>query len=282
MLKNDLSLWVMILLSPAKINIGLQIILRRPDGFHNLQSLMYPVGLNDIIEIREATKDKNPLAFSQSGILVNEGSGKNLCEKAHEIFAAEREIPPVEIHLHKQIPIGAGLGGGSSNATQILKGLNQFTSFALEAEALHDMAASLGSDCPFFLHSQAMMMEGRGDLLRSSPLTLEGLWLVILFPEIHISTPVAYSGVTPVKPEHHLELLLNLPIQQWKEKVVNDFETGVFEKFPELASLKEDLYKAGALYASLSGSGSSLYGIFPQKPKLARPVSRFLIWQGEA
>ena len=127
-----------------------------------------------------------------------------------------------------------------------------------------------------------MMMEGRGDLLRSSPLTLEGLWLVILFPEIHISTPVAYSGVTPVQPEHHLELLLNLPIQQWKGKVVNDFETGIFEKFPDLASLKEDLYKAGAIYASLSRSGSSLYGIFPEKPKLTGPVSRFMVWQGEA
>jgi len=272
----------MILLSPAKINIGLQIILRRPDGFHNLQSLMYPIGLNDIIEIREANMGTNPLVFTQSGIPVNEDAGKNLCEKAHEIFTAEREIPPVEIHLHKQIPIGAGLGGGSSNATQIIKGLNQLSKLPLEAEVLHEMAASLGSDCPFFLHKQAMMMEGRGDLLRSSSLSLEGLWLIILFPEIHISTPMAYSGVTPVKPEHHLEILLNLPIQEWKDKVVNDFETGIFEKFPELASLKEDLYKAGAIYASLSGSGSSLYGIFPQKPRLTGPVSNYVIWQGEA
>ncbi len=134
----------MILFSPAKINIGLQIIQRRPDGFHNLQSLMYPVGLCDILEIREAGPDKKPLSFSQSGIPVNEGSGKNLCEKAHEIFTSERALPPLEIHLHKQIPIGAGLGGGSSNATQILKGLNQITPDPLPPEKLHEMAAQPG------------------------------------------------------------------------------------------------------------------------------------------
>ncbi len=272
----------MILLSPAKINLGLQIIHRRPDGFHNLQSVMYPVGLSDIIEIREADPGAKPLKFSQSGILVNEGSGKNLCEKAHEIFSRARAIPPVEIHLHKQIPVGAGLGGGSSNASQILKGLNQLATDPLAPERLHEMAASLGSDCPFFLHDHAMMMEGRGELLSPSSVSLKGLWLVILFPEIHISTPEAYSGVTPKMPEQHLEQLVATPILKWKELVVNDFETGIFKTFPELASLKEGLYNAGALYASLSGSGSSLYGIFPKRPGLPGSISRYVIWEGEA
>jgi 4-diphosphocytidyl-2-C-methyl-D-erythritol kinase len=272
----------MLLLSPAKINIGLQIIERRPDGFHNLQSLMYPVGLCDILEIRVAEQGAKALTFSQSGILVQDGSGKNLCEMAHDVFSRERQLPPIEIHLHKQIPIGAGLGGGSSNATQTLKGLNQLVKNPLNPEALHEMAAGLGSDCPYFLHENAMMMEGRGDLLSTSSISLEGLWLVILFPEIHISTPEAYSGVSPKQPELHLEELLKAPIQQWRDLVVNDFEEGIFIKHPGLSALKEHLYDAGALYASLSGSGSSLYGIFSEKPELPGLVARFLIWEGKA
>jgi len=272
----------MILNSPAKINIGLQIIRRRPDGFHDLQSVMYPVGLKDIIEIREAEKGAAKLTFSQSGIPVVEESGKNLCEKAHEIFTGEREIPPVEIHLHKQIPVGAGLGGGSSNATICLKGLNQLTENPLPPETLHEMAASLGSDCPFFLHEHAMMMEGRGEVLSPSPVNLKDLYLVLLFPKIHISTPEAYSGVKPLLPEQHMEQLVDVPVSEWKGRVVNDFETGIFKKYPEIASLKQDLYKTGALYASLSGSGSSLYGIFPQKPGLPESVAPYVIWQGEA
>jgi 4-diphosphocytidyl-2-C-methyl-D-erythritol kinase len=280
MLKNELYLWTMILFSPAKINIGLRIIQRRPDGFHNLQSVMYPVGLCDMIEIREIEPGAEALLFSKSGIQVGEGPGKNLCEKAHEIFTGVQAIPPVEIHLHKQIPVGAGLGGGSSNATQILKGLNRLAANPLPREMLHDMASRLGSDCPFFLHDRAMMMEGRGEILSPSAVNLEGLWLVLLFPGIHISTAEAYSGVTPVMPVLHLDQLVSAPIRQWRETVVNDFEAGIFKKYPELASLKESLYKSGAIYASLSGSGSSLYGIFAERPVLPASVSRFVIWEG--
>lgn len=272
----------MILPSPAKINIGLQIIGKRSDGFHELQSLMYPVGLSDIIEIREAGPAASALSFSQSGIPVKEGAGKNLCEMAHELFARKRELPPLEIHLHKQIPIGAGLGGGSSNATVILKGLNQLTKKPFTKKSLHEMAAELGSDCPFFLHDQAMMMEGRGEILSPSPLSLKGLWLVLLFPKIHISTPEAYAGVLPALPDQHLEKILAAPIQKWKASVVNDFEKGIFIKYPELAGIKQQLYTAGAIYASLSGSGSSLYGIFHEKPVLSGQLSSFIIWEGRA
>ena len=243
---------------------------------------MYPVGLNDFVEIREADPKSLPLTFSQTGIPVKEGSGKNLCEMAHEVYTQKRQLPPVEIHLHKQIPIGAGLGGGSSNATQVLKGLNQLTEDALSHDTLHEMAASLGSDCPFFLHDDAMMMEGRGELLSPSSIKLEGMWLVLLFPEIHISTPQAYAGVSPSQPDLHLKDLLKYPIQEWNEKIINDFEPGIFKIYPELAILKEQLYKSGALYASLSGSGSSLYGIFPGKPELPEDVLRHKIWEGKA
>ncbi|MCP4313749.1 MAG: 4-(cytidine 5'-diphospho)-2-C-methyl-D-erythritol kinase [Bacteroidetes bacterium] len=272
----------MILLSPAKINIGLQIIRRRPDGFHDLRSVMFQVGLKDILEIREAGRAALPLKFSQSGIPVPDDSGINLCEKAHEIFTSQKEIPQVEIHLHKQIPVGAGLGGGSSNATMTLQGLNRITPAPLTGDRLNEMAAKLGSDCPYFLHDQTMMMEGRGEILTPSPVNLDGLWLVLLFPGIHISTAEAYSGVMPVMPGAHLEQLVAAPVDEWREQVVNDFEAGIFEKHPELASLKEKLYNAGARYASLSGSGSSLYGIFSGKPDLPGTISRHVIWEGKA
>ncbi len=272
----------MILNSPAKINIGLHIIARRPDGFHDLQSVMYPVGLNDIIEIREASHGSDALDFSQSGISIPAGPEKNLCEKAHELFAKKRVIPPVEIHLHKQIPVGAGLGGGSSNASLTLLGLNQLCTDPLSTETLHDMAASLGSDCPFFLHKQAMMMEGRGERLSPSSVSLDGLYLVLLFPDIHISTPEAYAGVSPKMPARHLGQLLDVPVNKWKGSIVNDFEKGIFEKHPKIEMLKEELYRAGALYVSLSGSGSSIYGIFPQQPVLTDAVTPYIIWKGKA
>lgn len=272
----------MIIHSPAKINLGLRIIQRRSDGFHNLQSLMYPLGLCDILEIREAKNARKSLTFSQSGIFVDGGSGSNLCEKAHKVFSAQRVLPPMEIHLHKQIPIGAGLGGGSSNATKILLALNQLIPDPLALELLHEMAAELGSDCPFFLHDRAMMMEGRGELLAPSSVSLKNLYLVLLFPEIHISTPEAYAGIRPQLPELHLNEVLAAPIREWKDTVINDFEAGIFEKYPLLSDLKAELYKEGAIYASMSGSGSSLYGIFKQKPELPESVSRFKIWEGPA
>ena len=272
----------MIHFSPAKINLGLEILERRDDGFHMLRSVMYPIGLCDIIEIHQPAGDQVPVSFSQSGIRFEGDQEKNLCIQAWKLMASECTLPAVAIHLHKQIPVGAGLGGGSSNASTILKGLNLLAGSPVPHERLADLAARLGSDCPFFLHENAMMMEGRGELLSPSTIKLEGMWLVLLFPEIHISTPQAYAGVSPGQPELHLEVLLKSPIHQWKELVINDFEVGIFKIYPELAILKKQLYEAGALYASLSGSGSSLYGIFPGKPELPEDVFRYTIWEGKA
>ena len=230
MLKNGISLCVMIRFSPAKINVGLHITGRRPDGFHDLQSVMVPISLCDILEIRPSAQGKQGLHFSQSGIPVEVGSGKNLCEKAHEIMAMEVSLPPVDIHLHKQIPVGAGLGGGSSNATNTLLGLNQLSPISVARERLHEMAASLGSDCPFFLHSDAMMMEGRGELLSPASISFDGQFLVLLFPQLHSLTAEAYAGVTPVSSRTHLDQLITHPIDKWKDLVVNDFEKGIFQK----------------------------------------------------
>lgn len=285
----------MILFSPAKINIGLQIVERRIDGFHNLQSVMFPVGLCDILEIRETQEGefvrgepaRHGIRFGQSGIALESRDKvildrSNLCVRAWEAFSAETSLPPVEIHLHKQIPVGAGLGGGSSNASVVLRGLNMLTNQALPEEKLFDLAARLGSDCSFFLQDQPMMMEGRGEILSPVSLEMDAYCLVLLNPGISISTAEAYSGIKPAVPETHLRELVSRPVDQWKGLVTNDFERSVFEKYPELELLKHDLYQAGAIYASLSGSGSSLYGIFRQSPDLPEKLDEYVVWRGRA
>ena len=271
----------MIRYSPAKINLGLLITAKRSDGFHELQSLMVPTGLNDILEIRE-----NPggaaLSFTSSGISSGAPTGSNLVEKAHAMVAAKRLLPPLEIHLHKQIPVGAGLGGGSSNATHVLMGLNEMVTDSLSAEELHEMAATLGSDCPFFLHQGPMMMEGRGEILSASSVDLSPFHLVMLFPEIHISTAEAYGGVKPKAAPVHLSELLERGPGKWKENIINDFEEGLFQSHPLLDEIKQRLYDEGAFYAAMSGSGSSMFGLFREKVELSDNLKKHLIWKGPA
>jgi 4-diphosphocytidyl-2-C-methyl-D-erythritol kinase len=272
----------MILFSPAKINIGLRIIERREDGYHNLQSVMVPVGLFDLLEIRTDDAHSHGLHFRQTGIPVEAGSGKNLCERAFELMAHEITLPPVQIHLHKQIPVGAGLGGGSSNASYTLKGLSRITNNGISPERLHQLASRLGSDCPFFLHHQPMLMEGRGEILSPSSVNLEGHHLVLLFPGIPISTAEAYAAVRPSSSGFDLGQLPARPPDQWRGLVVNDFEKEIFRLYPLLEDLKTGLYNAGANYASMSGSGSSVYGIFHHVPRLPAGLEKYVIWKGKA
>ena len=280
MLKNAISLVHMIYFSPAKINLGLQIIEKRRDGFHNLSSVMYPVPLCDIIEIAQLPGQEIPMQFSQSGIPVDADPEENLCMKAWRLLSAERPLPHLAIHLYKQIPVGAGLGGGSSNASTVLSALNALAASPLTSGRLRELAEALGSDCPFFLQTRPMMMEGRGELLSQVDVSLSSLYLVILFPHIHISTAEAYSGVTPQMPGAHLRQLISLPVDQWKGQVTNDFEHSIFERYPGLESYKSALYRAGALYASMSGSGSSLYGLFIGRPELPGEIRKHVIWAG--
>ena len=272
----------MIYFAPAKINLGLQILERRGDGFHNLRSVMYPTGLCDIIEINQQIVEDNPVQYAQSGISFEADTEKNLCIKAWKLMASETDLPGVTIHLHKQIPVGAGLGGGSSDAASILRGLNQLARVPVTTERLQELAIQLGSDCPFFLHDVPMMMEGAGELLSMVNISLRPFYLVILFPEIHISTASAYSDVVPAIPELHLRQLIEVPVDKWKGSVRNDFEEYIFVKYPLLKELKRALYSAGAMYASMSGSGSSLYGIFETIPVLPAEIQNFLIWKGPA
>ena len=272
----------MIHFSPSKINLGLQILKKREDGFHMLRSVMYPTGLCDIIEINQLPAENIPVRFSQSGIRFEDDLESNLCMKAWKLIASDLALPPVAIHLHKQIPIGAGLGGGSSNASTVLKGLNLLASTPATAERLAELAGQLGSDCPFFLHKFPMMMEGRGELLSQVNVSLKSSCLVLLFPDIHISTAEAYGAVSPRHPDTHLRQEIETPVNQWKDRIVNDFEKSAFAKYPLLKTLKLALYKAGASFASMSGSGSSLYGIFESPPDLPEEIQRYVIWKGPA
>ena len=272
----------MIYFSPAKINLGLQILERREDGFHNLRSVMFPIGLCDILEINQQTGDAEPLRFSRTGFPFEDDAERNLCIRAWKLMASECDLPSVAIHLHKQIPVGAGLGGGSSNASAVLKALNSLSGAPVHATRMVELAARLGSDCPFFLHDSPMLMEGRGELLSPVRLSLKGHYLVVLFPGIHISTAEAYAEVAPAIPSVHLKASIELPVSQWKNSVVNDFEKSAFALHPLLPELKEALYRAGALYASMSGSGSSLYGIFGTPPELPVQLRNFSVWQGPA
>ncbi len=259
----------MILYPKAKINAGLQIIEKRDDGFHNLESLFLAVpSLYDILEIVEA---ENFSLNCYGKHAVDCPAEQNLCTKAWRLLEREFKIPPVEIHLLKNIPSGAGLGGGSSDGAAALIILNRLFALNIKTEKLAGYAAVLGSDCPYFIYANQeddtgftpMLVSGRGDILeRADVVSLAGVEIEIDTPELHISTAEAYAGATPRMPEIMLRELIKLPLEQWRNTVVNDFENHLFKKHPVLAECKSRMYNRGALYASLSGSGSSVYGLF--------------------
>lgn len=244
----------------AKINLGLNILNKRPDGFHNIETLFVPVyQYRDILEIVHSNKP----AMVQYGLSYEGEPTDNLCYKAYLLMEKEFHISPVEIHLYKQIPVGAGLGGGSADAAFTLKALNTLFNLKLSDETLSQLAVELGSDCPFFIYNRPMLASGRGEILsKFEHIDLSNYEIHIISPQIHVSTKEAYSGIIPHKPKESLIDVLSQPIENWKNLLINDFEESVFAKHPELALLKDDLYKQGAIYASMSGSGSSLYGIF--------------------
>jgi 4-diphosphocytidyl-2-C-methyl-D-erythritol kinase len=186
--------------------------------------------------------------------------------KAYKLLQANYNLPPMNIHLHKVIPIGAGLGGGSSDAAFTIKTINQLFGLGMSEKSMQDYASQIGSDCPFFIRNKPMLVAGRGERLTPAQVSLSGKYLVMVFPNIHVSTQEAYSKVKPKLPALSCEAVLRLPIAQWKELLVNDFEKPLFDMHPKLAEIKQELYDMGAVYASMSGSGSSIYGIFTQMP----------------
>lgn len=249
----------------CKINLGLHVISKRDDGYHNIETCFYPVPWTDILEIIPAKE----FAFTCSGSVIPGKEEENLCIKAYRLLQSHYNLDPVKIHLHKVLPTGAGLGGGSSDAAFTFRLLNTIFDLKLTNNQLRDFASQIGSDCPFFIEDKPMLGSGRGELLSEITLTLKGYYLVLIKPDIHVSTADAYAGVIPQFPVHHLSMILNYPIKEWKDILLNDFEKSVFQKYPAIESIKKDLYDQGALYASMSGSGSSVFGIFQSRIELS-------------
>lgn len=272
----------MITFPNAKINIGLNIIEKRDDGFHNIQSCFYPVALCDALEVVENTEvGAERFTFSSSGIEIPGDATDNLCYFAYHLVSQDYPVPAVKVHLHKNIPIGAGLGGGSSDAAFFIKLLNDKFELGISWGEMHHYARQLGSDCSFFVSNKPSFAEGRGDQYESMKLDLSNYYVVLVYPNIHVNTSKAYSGVKPKTPSRSLENdILNLPIEQWKEFVQNDFEASIFPQFPEIKNIKEKLYSKGAIYSAMSGSGSTVFGIFDKKTDLKKEFEGCFVWEG--
>lgn len=249
----------MIVFPKAKINLGLRVLRKRADGYHDLQTLLYPIPLRDSLEILPSEGMRYD--FGTWG----EPAEDNLVVRAYRMVQEVRpELPPVEIILRKMIPTGAGLGGGSSDATNMLMLLNREFDLGLSYHHLHPMATRLGADCPFFLRDEPQMAEGIGEILTPFAVDLKGKVLTLLLSDIHVSTAEAYGGVHPSEQGEDVAEALRLPIEQWRNRLVNDFEPHIFAHHPTLSEGKEALYQAGAIYAAMSGSGSTLFGISDQ------------------
>lgn len=250
----------------AKINLGLDVVEKRPDGYHNLETLFYPIPLEDILEIN-TTKDADApdCKFTMHNAVFEGDSNDNLVVKAYRILAVDHKLPKVEIALYKNIPTGAGLGGGSADAAFTLKMLNEIASLGLSDDRLEEYAVQIGADCAFFIRNTPAYATGIGNILTTTTCNIKGYTLVLVKPEIHISTKEAYSLICPEKPGTPLSEIIKLPIGQWKGVMKNDFEKSVFAAHPSMESIKEQLYAMGALYASMSGSGSAFFGIFKEE-----------------
>ena len=255
----------MVLFPNAKINLGLNIVEKRPDGYHNIETVFYPIGLCDVLEI-EPSETCTDYSFSSSGIPIDGDPEDNLIVKAYHLLRSGYQFPAIDISLVKQIPFGAGLGGGSSDAAFTLKAINELFKLKITPSRLEKIAAKLGADCPVFIRNKPVFATGIGNMFTPIKLSLKGYFLVLVKPDIHVSTPEAYSLVVPQKPEFSLLELITQPIQNWKDLIKNDFEKSVFARHPSIEQIKNDLYEMGAVYASMSGSGSSVYGIFEEIP----------------
>ena len=267
----------------VKVNLGLNVLRKRPDGFHDLETLFVPYhGFTDTLEIVTGDDYSRTIghlqglplvqAISEDGKLMitiarREGVDwdplKDLTARAYQLLAQDYDLPPMKIYLEKRNPVGAGLGGGSADAAFALRMISELASLGLSDETLAAYAARLGSDCAFFIYNRPMFGSGRGEVLEPFDLDLQGLELRVVIPEgIHVSTSDAYRGIIPHLPAKSLKTVLAQPVDSWREELVNDFEETVFAKYPELAAVKAKLYEDGALYSAMSGSGSSLYGLF--------------------
>lgn len=266
----------MILQANCKINLGLDVLRRREDGFHDLETVMLPVReLFDVVEVRR--RGDNELRFRQRGLTVDCPAEENVCVKAFRLMQRRYGVGGVEITLDKCVPFGAGLGGGSADATMVLRALNELFALRLSEDVLIERAAELGSDTSFFVRNSPQFCTGRGERMEPVELPLDGLRLVLVKPGEGVSTREAYAGVRPAVPERPLLERLQSPVATWRECVKNDFEPSVFARHPRLVLIKEDLLKQGALYAAMSGSGSTLFGLFADERPYIPPFDGLFV-----
>jgi 4-diphosphocytidyl-2-C-methyl-D-erythritol kinase len=259
----------MIFFPNCKINLGLNIIRKREDGYHDLETVFYPIGLKDVLEgIKSEVSSLVPgtrdgVEFTSSGLPVAGEMNDNLCVKAYHLVKKDFSLlPGIQMHLHKIIPMGAGLGGGSADGAFALILINELCGLNLSQEQLIHYALQLGSDCPFFLLNQPCFATGRGENMQPIELDLSAYHFVLVNPNIHVSTAQAFSQITPAKPGRSIIDIIQQPIQEWKGSLVNDFEKTVSGLYPAIADIKQELYNQGAVYASMTGSGSTVFGIF--------------------
>lgn len=253
----------MITFPNAKINLGLNIVEKRPDGYHNLETIFYPINLQDALEVTRRENNDKEYTLHISGALLEGEPEDNLVVKAYKLL--KKDYPgllPVDIHMYKHIPAGAGLGGGSSDAACMIKLLNDKFSLGLSTERMEEYAVKLGADCAFFIRNKPVFATGIGNLFEPVELSLKGYHIILIKPDIFVSTRDAFAEIKPVRPAVSLKEIVKQPIETWKSSMKNDFEDSVFKKFPEIAAIKNELYDLGAVYAAMSGSGSSVYGIF--------------------
>lgn len=260
----------------AKINLGLNIVAKRPDGYHDLETVFYPIPLTDALEVK-TMHVKYPIKkncdICVTGAQIDGDPDNNLVVKAYNLMTEEYDIPRVHIHLHKQIPMQAGLGGGSSDAAFMIRLIDERFRLNMGISRMERMSAKLGADCPFFITAEPAFATGIGDVLmpigsdEDCKNYLDGYWIALVKPPVEVSTKEAYAGVSPKKPAKCCREIVLQPVETWKDELVNDFEESVFAKYPQLAEIKAALYNNGALYASMSGSGSCIYGIFKDNPE---------------
>lgn len=254
----------MVVFPNAKINLGLNVVRRGEDGFHDIETVFYPINLKEALEVLPIESGENK--FSSTGIDIPESKKGNLVLQAYDSLAKDFDLPHFDFRLHKLIPIGAGLGGGSADASFAIKAIDQLCDLNLSSDQMEAYAAKLGSDCPFFIANRATYATGRGDVFHEIQCSLSNKYLLLINPAIHVSTALAYSGVTPKISEIKIPDILSRNPKEWKDLLKNDFEVSVFKAHPILSKIKEKLYAQGAVYASMSGSGSTMFGVFDEKP----------------
>ena len=249
----------------AKINLGLNIVEKRPDGYHNLETVFYPINLQDALEVN-LREGEDEFSLKVSGVSIEGKPEDNLVVKAYRLLKKDYpHIPAIDIHMYKHIPTGAGLGGGSADAAFMIKLLNEKFKLNLSIEKMEEYAAILGADCAFFIQNKPVFASGIGNIFEPIQLSLKGYYLVLVKPDIFVSTKDAFAHITPMKPTQSLKEIIRMPVETWRATMKNDFEESVFQKFPEIAAIKDKLYDLGAIYASMSGSGSSVFGIFREQ-----------------